>query len=129
MLMEQLRAVANAVLYEGYMLYPYRPSALKNQRRGWSFGALLPPAYAAANPGESCEIRSQVLASAAPAAEFSIEARFLQLSSPSLAEQAVDGIVERSIIARATLASLLDQCQQLPFTFPTLLNTTIEGLL
>jgi hydrogenase maturation protease len=24
--------IAKAVLYEGYMLYPYRPSAVKNQR-------------------------------------------------------------------------------------------------
>jgi hypothetical protein len=36
--------VANAVLYEGYMLYPYRPSAIKNRQR-WSFGILYPPAY------------------------------------------------------------------------------------
>ena len=36
--------IANAVLYEGYILYPYRPSALKNRQR-WSFGILYPPAY------------------------------------------------------------------------------------
>jgi len=31
--------VADAVLYEGYMLYPYRASAIKNQQR-WNFGVL-----------------------------------------------------------------------------------------
>ena len=35
--------IANAALYEGYLLYPYRPSALKN-RRQWMFGVLYPPA-------------------------------------------------------------------------------------
>lgn len=34
-------AVADAVLYEGYLLYPYRRSARKNQVR-WQFGVLAP---------------------------------------------------------------------------------------
>ena len=33
--------IAKAVLYEGYMLYPYRPSSVKNQQR-WNFGVLCP---------------------------------------------------------------------------------------
>jgi hypothetical protein len=36
------RAVADAVLYEGYLLYPYRASAAKNRSR-WQFGVLGPP--------------------------------------------------------------------------------------
>ena len=35
--------IANAVLYEGYILYPYRP-AVKNRQR-WTFGGLYPEAY------------------------------------------------------------------------------------
>lgn len=38
--------VADAVLFEGYLLYPYRSSSQKNQLR-WQFGVLMPPAYAA----------------------------------------------------------------------------------
>ncbi|MFF9087559.1 hypothetical protein ACF1BE_14265 [Streptomyces sp. NPDC014991] len=38
---EQLSAVADAVLYEGYLLYPYRRSSAKNRIR-WQFGVLLP---------------------------------------------------------------------------------------
>ena len=34
---EQAERVAEAVLYEGYLLYPYRASALKNRKR-WTFG-------------------------------------------------------------------------------------------
>ncbi|MFH9085758.1 hypothetical protein [Streptomyces sp. NPDC017673] len=37
----QLSAVADAVLYEGYLLYPYRRSSAKNRVR-WQFGVLLP---------------------------------------------------------------------------------------
>ena len=36
-----VRAIADAVLYEGYLLWPYRRSALKNQRR-WTFGGVYP---------------------------------------------------------------------------------------
>src|SRR5689334_21091714 len=38
---EQMGGVADAVLYEGYLLYPYRRSSAKNRVR-WQFGVLLP---------------------------------------------------------------------------------------
>ena len=40
--MSRVRAVADAVLYEGYLLYPYRANSRKNQSR-WQFGVLGPP--------------------------------------------------------------------------------------
>jgi hypothetical protein len=42
--------IAKAVLYEGYMLYPYRPSSVKNQQR-WNFGVLCPQSYSEAQNG------------------------------------------------------------------------------
>jgi hypothetical protein len=42
----RVRAVADAVLYEGYMLYPYRPSSVKNRQR-WTFGGLFPQGWGA----------------------------------------------------------------------------------
>ena len=42
--LEHARRVADAVLYEGYLLYPYHQSARKNQVR-FQFGVLMPPAY------------------------------------------------------------------------------------
>ena len=33
MSLQRVEEIADAVLYEGYMLYPYRPSSVKNQRR------------------------------------------------------------------------------------------------
>ena len=43
--LEHARKVADAILYEGYLLYPYRQSAQKNQVR-FQFGVLMPPGYA-----------------------------------------------------------------------------------
>ncbi len=50
MKLEQVKEIANAVLFEGYLLYPYRQSALKNRTR-WTFGAVYPREYSEANDG------------------------------------------------------------------------------
>ena len=52
------RAVADAVLYEGYVLYPYRASAQKNQMR-WQFGVLAPGGYAEATGSERSTCRTE----------------------------------------------------------------------
>ena len=44
-------AVADAVLFEGYLLYPYRASAQKNQVR-WQWGVLVPQGYGAGFRGD-----------------------------------------------------------------------------
>jgi len=48
MRLEQIKEIANAVLYEGYLLYPYRHSAIKNRQR-WTFGVVYPQEYSEAN--------------------------------------------------------------------------------
>jgi hypothetical protein len=47
---QKVEEIANAVLYEGYLLYPYRASAVKNRQR-WNFGILYPQAFAKAQSG------------------------------------------------------------------------------
>lgn len=89
---DAIKAIANAVLYEGYMLYPYRPSALKNQRPGWSFGTLLPQAYVEGTPGDSAYLEAQMLLREAETADLSVEVRFLQLAGSTGAEA-----LERSV--------------------------------
>ena len=42
---EAVEKIADAVLYEGYILYPYRASSTKNRQR-WNFGTLYPQQYA-----------------------------------------------------------------------------------
>jgi hypothetical protein len=77
---ELAHKIADAVLYEGYMLYPYRPSALKNRQR-WTFGILYPPAYSEVRTGtERSQMHSECLIEADDAS-IGIELRFLQLIS------------------------------------------------
>lgn len=73
-------AVADAVLYEGYLLYPYRTSAVKNQLR-WQFGVLMPPAYAALGTGERAVARTECLLEPEPGARLHVRVRFLQLET------------------------------------------------
>ncbi len=55
------KKVADSVLYEGYLLYPYRASAVKNRQR-FNFGVLLPPAYARAQTGnDAWSMRTECL--------------------------------------------------------------------
>ena len=46
--MAETLAVADAILYEGYLLYPYRHSSAKNRVR-WQFGVLVPPEWGRAH--------------------------------------------------------------------------------
>ena len=58
--LELARTVADAVLYEGYLLYPYRATSAKNQAR-WQFGVLGPPGAAAAGVGEESTMATECL--------------------------------------------------------------------
>ncbi len=42
---ELVDKVVRAVLYEGYILYPYRASSKKNQRERFTFGRNYPKRY------------------------------------------------------------------------------------
>ena len=76
---ELARSVADAVLYEGYMLYPYRRSALKNQQR-WSFGILYPPDYPEVQSGtERAAMHSEFLMETEAQPTIDLELRCLQL--------------------------------------------------
>jgi hypothetical protein len=71
--------IANAVLFEGYILYPYRPSAIKNRQR-WNFGTLYPRAFAHAQaPQERWQFEAEILFEANEAPALSARLRFLQL--------------------------------------------------
>src|SRR5215469_13920505 len=51
-----IEKIANAVLYEGYMLYPYRASSIKNQQR-FNFGVLYPDGYDTSSQTTECLVR------------------------------------------------------------------------
>jgi len=74
------RQVADAVLYEGYLLYPYRASSSKNQVR-WQFGILGPPGAAEAGVGEPPAMSSEVVVEQRAGATVDVLLRFLQVQS------------------------------------------------
>jgi hypothetical protein len=74
--LELVRSIADAVLYEGYMLYPYRPSSVKNRQR-WTFGGLYPEAYA--SHGDSSTLLTEVLIEGGVDPALEVRVRFLHL--------------------------------------------------
>ncbi len=80
--------VADAVLYEGYLLYPYRASAVKNQVR-WQFGVLMPRSFAEADGSERWQMRTECLVRPDADATLDFRVRFLRIQVRDL--EAIDG--------------------------------------
>ena len=83
-------AVADAVLYEGYVLYPYRASARKNQVR-WQFGVLVPPGQLAHEPSERSAARTESVIDPGDAPRLHIRVRCLQVQHRALEQNAGTG--------------------------------------
>jgi hypothetical protein len=81
----QARVVADAILYEGYLLYPYRKSAQKNQAR-FQFGVLMPAAYGAVDPCEPTASQTEFVVESPGSGEIWVLARFLQLRRRTVRE-------------------------------------------
>lgn len=146
--LELIQPVVDAVLYEGYILYPYRPSAVKNRQR-WTFGGIYPKIYSeATDGGEPCLMQTQCLVEGEPDSTLEIKLRFLQPVLRQVAERSKDReiwpeddnthfelvpmlnlgnqqysswqeAVEREVeIPEYRLGELLEQCISVPFSFP-----------
>lgn len=74
MSVDPVEAIARAVLYEGYLLYPYTRSSPKNQVR-WTFGGVYPPAWRA----DPSLMRTECLLRAQGSCRVEIVVRCLQL--------------------------------------------------
>ncbi|WP_066944109.1 hypothetical protein [Streptomyces lushanensis] len=98
---EEARRVADALLFEGYVLYPYRASARKNRLR-WQFGVLAPPSWADVR-GEHAEQRTECLLEPRRAGRLDVELRFLQVRRRTV-ERRVPGGDGWSEVARLDLA-------------------------
>jgi len=92
-------AVADAIMYEGYLLYPYRRSAGKNRVR-WQFGVLAPPAWARAHglvdelvagSAESWWQQTECLVEPADGMSVRVRVRFLQLQRRTVQRRLPDG--------------------------------------
>ncbi|MFC3986379.1 hypothetical protein [Streptosporangium jomthongense] len=86
--METARQVADTVLYEGYLLYPYRASAAKNRTR-WQFGVLVPPGYTATAEPSRCQ--TECLLQAGEEATVHVRLRFLHLVARTVERLEADG--------------------------------------
>ena len=71
--------IANAVLYEGYILYPYRPSSVKNRQR-WNFGLVYPEKYAGSLDGSALStMQTECLVRGTEKTTMKARIRFLQV--------------------------------------------------
>ncbi|GAA2900226.1 hypothetical protein GCM10010517_65830 [Streptosporangium fragile] len=86
--MDIARRVADTVLYEGYLLYPYRASAAKNRVR-WQFGVLVPPAFTAT--AEHPASLTECLLEGAAGAEARLLLRFLHVRTRVVERAEDDG--------------------------------------
>ncbi|HEV7642452.1 MAG TPA: hypothetical protein VGO50_00795 [Pyrinomonadaceae bacterium] len=72
--------IADAVLYEGYMLYPYRASSVKNRQR-FNWGALAPRSYSEAQHGtEAWQMQTECLLQGNGDTTLNVKIRFLHLT-------------------------------------------------
>ena len=119
--LDDVRRVADAVLYEGYILYPYRASAQKNRSR-WQFGVLMPPAYAAADPSETTTARAECVFTRDGEPSVDVVVRFLQVQRRTCpgpgAPDTWDEAVEREVSVTVAGAALFGDGTATPFGIP-----------
>jgi hydrogenase maturation protease len=146
--LDRVERIVEAVLYEGYMLYPYRASAIKNQQR-WNFGVLCPHSYSESQNGsDAWSMQTECLLQGNSSARLNVKIRFLQLVSRSVGRltyllhelpeygepefEVVDGLevsgqtfvpwqeaVEREAVARPLHGLSASFHRRLPFDFPS----------
>lgn len=76
--LETVKPVVDAVLYEGYILYPYRASSAKNRQR-WTFGGIYPRIYSdATGDAEPWRMQTQCLLEGDGSTRLEVRVRFLQ---------------------------------------------------
>jgi hypothetical protein len=134
---DHARRVADAILFEGYLLYPYRASAQKNQER-FQFGVLMPPAYRSVDEHEPSGTQTECILECPASAQITVLARFLQLQRRSVQARSADGAfgavgsldaggvrhapfdeaAERNYHATALLSELLSGGAETSFTIP-----------
>lgn len=74
---EMVDKIVRAVLYEGYILYPYRPSVKNSQR--WTFGGIYPEGWGRVRDGfERCVMQTECLLEGGDDACIDVNVRFLQ---------------------------------------------------
>ncbi len=116
---ELVDKIARAILYEGYILYPYRQSSLKNQQR-WNFGVLYPPAWTAMQTGsDSSHFQMECLVLAGGNSRLEAAVRFLHL----MARREGDGVWQEAserevLISDVSICDVVAAPASNTFSFP-----------
>jgi hypothetical protein len=111
--------IVRTVLYEGYLLYPYRPSAIKNRQR-FNFGVVYPQLYGLTHD-EAWSMQTECLVTGDERTRICARVRFLQLLSrdkdpnvPGWQEAA-----EREVIVPEIAPGCCESiCETVPYGFP-----------
>jgi hydrogenase maturation protease len=107
---ELAQKIADAVLYEGYVLYPYRASAAKNRVR-WQFGVVAPRAWSETGASEPWAQQTEILIEADGSknrsAEIDVRVRFLQVQARTIEIAVEEGFrpVETLDVGEETLVT------------------------
>jgi hydrogenase maturation protease len=121
--------IANAVLYEGYMLYPYRASAVKNQQR-WNFGVIYPRSYAESQTGSDLwSMQTECLLQAGADTALHMRVRFLHLIARTREGQIWQEAMEREVsLPSLAIPEICKRAVHQQFSFPALSGQQpIEG--
>jgi hypothetical protein len=121
---EAAERIAKTLLYEGYVLYPYRPSALKNHQR-WMFGTLLPKCEGRVDSLENpSSLQAECVALVSARTVLKMKFRFLHLTErdqrfPSEdSSDAIGEAQEREVVFGPVLVSdLVSNSVDIPFYF------------
>jgi hydrogenase maturation protease len=89
--MDRISKIADAVLYEGYVLWPYSRSATKNQRR-WTFGGVYPEAHAARHTDDPATMQTECLLEARDGCRVDVRVRFLHVVARQVARAGAAGL-------------------------------------
>jgi hypothetical protein len=126
---EGAEKIAAAILYEGYILYPYRPTSIKNRQR-WNFGTLYPRVYAEAQrPNETFRLVAECIAVADATSTLDVKISFLQLVRQG---RSLDTKIDASELTDPSLAweEAVERTHQQPeLRIPDLLAKPTELLL
>ncbi len=124
--------VTRTLLYEGYLLYPYRSSAIKNQQR-FNFGVLYPESWCVAWGAAGTDrwrIQMECPALGAADTRLSVAVRFLQVFD-SAAGRTVDAplaAIEREAAMReVTVGELLRAPASMSFGLPAIAAASVAG--
>ena len=125
-------AIANAVLYEGYMLYPYRASSVKNRQR-FNFGVLYPRTYSEMENGsDAWKTRTECLVEGSSQSAIEIKVRFLKLVeriAEARQSEAVppwqEAIECEVVVPPCSLGALVSTGVTWPFSFPAQQNVEL----